>query len=72
MSLYVHGVWSNISPDKWTFIDKIVRTYAIFQSFELCFGCSKEPSHWDGSFEHQENCFLIWFLSTFNWIPKVY
>ena len=37
MSLYVHGVWSNISPDKWTFIDKIVRTYAIFQSFEHLF-----------------------------------
>ena len=30
MSLYVHGVWSNISPDKWTFIDKIVRTLCNF------------------------------------------
>ena len=37
MSLYVYGVWSNISPDKLTFIDKIVRTYTIFQSFEHLF-----------------------------------
>ena len=22
-----------------------------------CFGCSKEPSHWDGSFEYHNICF---------------
>ena len=25
----------------------------------ICFGCSKEPSHWDGSFEYQQHMF--WF-----------
>ena len=23
----------------------------------MCFGCSKEPSHWDGSFEYSQHMF---------------
>ena len=26
-------------------------------SLNMCFGCSKEPSHRDGSFEHPQNMF---------------
>ena len=25
----------------------------------ICFGCSKEPSHWDGSFEHPQHMFWL-------------
>ena len=25
----------------------------------MCFGCSKEPSHWDGSFEHPQHMFWL-------------
>ena len=28
-------------------------------NFSICFGCSKEPSHWDGSFEYQQNMFWL-------------
>ena len=27
--------------------------------FNICFGCSKEPSHWDGSFEYPQNMFWL-------------
>ena len=43
----------------------------------MCFGCSKEPSHRDGSFEYPQHMF--WFrnkkinfqLCTLNWRPDV-
>ena len=28
-------------------------------SFNICFGCSKEPSHWDGSFEYPQRMFWL-------------
>ena len=28
-------------------------------SFNICFGCSKEPSHWDGSFEYPQHMFWL-------------
>ena len=28
-------------------------------SLNICFGCPKEPSHWDGSFEYPQHMF--WF-----------
>ena len=35
------------------------RIAIIFSSISIntCFGCSKEPSHWDGSFEYPQQCF---------------
>ena len=27
-------------------------------SLNICFGCSKEPSHWDGSFDYTQHMFL--------------
>ena len=27
--------------------------------FNICFGCSKEPSHRDGSFEYQQHMFWL-------------
>ena len=29
-------------------------------SLNMCFGCSKEPSHWDGSFEYPQHMFWLW------------
>ena len=28
-------------------------------SWSICFGCSKEPSHWDGSFEYPQQMFWL-------------
>ena len=28
-------------------------------SFNICFGCSKEPSQWDGSFEYSQHMFWL-------------
>ena len=28
-------------------------------TFSICFGCSKEPSHWDGSFEYPQHMFWL-------------
>ena len=28
-------------------------------NFSICFGCSKEPSHWDGSFEYPQHMFWL-------------
>ena len=30
-----------------------------FISFNVCFGCTKEPSHWDGSFEYPQHMFWL-------------
>ena len=39
------------------FYRKVVNTF-LSTSFNICFGCSKEPFHWDGSFEYQQHVFL--------------
>ena len=36
---------------KQVFEPKIVIIFLSISS-DICFGCSKEPSHWDGSFEN--------------------
>ena len=28
-------------------------------SLNMCFGCSKEPPHWDGSFEYPQHMFWL-------------
>ena len=42
-------------------------------NFKMCFGCSKEPSHWDGSFEYPQHMFClrnkkIWLFSTHSYL----
>ena len=43
----------------------------LFISFNTCFGCFKEPSHWDGSFEYTQHMFwlrnekIIFFITHF-------
>ena len=48
----------------------------IYYSLKICFGCIKEPSHWDGSFEYPQHMFfwelrktksLMWLL--LKWQP---
>ena len=29
-------------------------------NLNMCFGCSKEPSHGDGSFEYPQHMFNLW------------
>ena len=40
------------------FLPKIVNIFLSF-NFNICFGCSKEPSHWDGSFEYPQHMFWL-------------
>ena len=37
---------------------KIVNSFLPI-NFSICFGCSNEPSHWDGSFEYPEHMFWL-------------
>ena len=45
-----------ISLDKQNF--KIVNIFLLI-SFNICFGCSKESSHWDGAFEYPQHMFWL-------------
>ena len=44
----------------------------------MCFGCSKEPSHWDGSFEYPQHMFWMknkensFPIHTLIWRPSTY
>ena len=50
---------------------KIVNIFLLI-SFSICFGCSKEPSHLDGSFEYPQHMFwlrnkkIVFLLCTLN------
>ena len=35
--------------------------YFLTDQLNICFGCSKEPSHWDGSFEYPQHMFRLRF-----------
>ena len=45
-------------------------------SLNICFGCSKEPSHQDGSFEYPQHMFWLrnkknnFYLRTLIWGPE--
>ena len=36
-------------------------------NLNMCFGCSKEPSHWDGSFEYPQH--MLWIRNKENSFP---
>ena len=46
-----------ISQDTQHFLRKIV-IFSLPININMCFGCSKEPSHWDGSFEYPQH--MVW------------
>ena len=48
-----------IGPAQQTFQCKIEIIF-LFISLNMCFGCSKEPSHWDGSFEYPQHISMFW------------
>ena len=51
--------WGNMhGEDKQCFERKIVNIFLSI-SFYICFECSKEPSHWDGSFEYIQHTFWL-------------
>ena len=39
-------------------------------SLNICFGCSKEPSHWDGSFEYPQH--MLWMGNGFFFLLHTY
>ena len=49
---------SHIGLDEQGFQSKIGNIFLPI-SFNLCFGCSKEPSHSDGSFEYPQHIFWL-------------
>ena len=48
---------TNIGPVKQMFLSIKLSFLLLFISLYICFGCSKEPSHRDGSFEYPQNMF---------------
>ena len=44
--------WLNFLASTWI-------NYPIHHFKHMCFGCSRELSHWDGSFEHPQHVFLF-------------
>ena len=50
------GIVDNI---KSSFEQKNVNIF-LSVNFNICFGCSKEPSHWDGYFEYPQHMFWLW------------
>ena len=57
--MYKKNVKAAGGPDKQKKIRGKSKTAIIFLSLTLniCFGCSKEPSHWDGSLEYPQHMF---------------
>ena len=56
LHLQVHIKEYIIGLDKQKFQHTIVNMFLPI-NFEICFGCSKEPSHRDGSFEYPQHIF---------------
>ena len=40
-------------------------------NINICFGCSKEPSQWDGSFEHPKHMFILMGKKIITILPHV-
>ena len=41
------------------FFQRIIVKIFLPINFNICFGCTKEPSHWDGSFEYPQLMFWL-------------
>ena len=50
------GLWSVISKAK---IQRKIAIFFLSISWNIFCGCSKKPSHWDGSFEHPQHMFWL-------------
>ena len=42
-----------------TFYERKIVIIFLPINLNMCFGCSKEPSHWDGSFKHPHHMFWL-------------
>ena len=66
-----------IGPDKEFYLPKIAIIFLPINS-NMCFGCSKEPSHRDGSFEYPQHMFWMrnkennFPIHTLIWRPAFY
>ena len=60
-TLEEHYTWIFIDLIIWDGIKAIYTTKLIVipVNFSICFGYSKEPSHWDGSFEYPQHMFWL-------------
>ena len=56
--------------------ERKIQIIFFLSSLNICFGCSIEPSHWDGSIEHPQHMFWLrnkktnFHLHTFIWRPN--
>ena len=50
--------YSSIDPDR-KFCEPKIVIFFLPISLNMCFGCLKEPSHWDGSFEYPQHMFWM-------------
>ena len=39
-------------------------------TLSMCFGCSGEPSQWDGSFEYPQQMFFLTYIKHVFWVLK--
>ena len=59
---YFFGVWQSVVLF-FTILRVKICDYFLIHQFNICFGCSKELSHWDGSYEYSQHMF--WFIFLF-------
>ena len=56
--LFYHISHENIGTVK-QFFERKIAIILVSISLNMCFGCSKEPSHRDGSFEYPQHMFWL-------------
>ena len=49
----------HLGPDKENFLEHKMVNIFLPINLNMCFGCSKEPSHGDGSFEYPQHMFCL-------------
>ena len=70
-----HMLWNNAGLQIYKKLGRKIVNIFLSISLNICFGCSKEPSHWDGAFEHPKHMFWLrnkknnFWLHSLNWRP---
>ena len=56
---HVNKIAHNTGLDKNKLFERKIVNIFLSASFKFCFGCSKDPSHWEGSFEYPQHKFFV-------------